>query len=115
MWAPFVFGFQEAGDCAGRRGRWGWDAFGDWSGGHQRGSPHWHGRAARLFLLPGLALQRLTERLTELLSDKNQNSISDILENVDKTTKVLAERQAGRYAVDVIQFSEPATALESCW
>ena len=37
-------------------------------------------------------IQRLTERLTELLSDKNQNSISDILENLDKTTKVLAER-----------------------
>lgn len=37
-------------------------------------------------------IQRLTERLTELLSDKNQNSISDILENVDKTTKVLAAR-----------------------
>jgi phospholipid/cholesterol/gamma-HCH transport system substrate-binding protein len=37
-------------------------------------------------------IQRLTERLTELLSDKNQNSLSDILENVDKTTRVLAER-----------------------
>ena len=37
-------------------------------------------------------IQRLTERLTELLSDENQNSISDILENVDKTTKVLADR-----------------------
>ena len=37
-------------------------------------------------------IQRLTERLTELLSDKNQNSVSDILENVDKTTRVLAER-----------------------
>jgi phospholipid/cholesterol/gamma-HCH transport system substrate-binding protein len=37
-------------------------------------------------------IQRLTERLTELLSDKNQNSISDILENVDRTTKVLADR-----------------------
>jgi phospholipid/cholesterol/gamma-HCH transport system substrate-binding protein len=37
-------------------------------------------------------IQRLTERLTELLSDKNQNSISDILENVDHTTKVLADR-----------------------
>jgi phospholipid/cholesterol/gamma-HCH transport system substrate-binding protein len=37
-------------------------------------------------------IQRLTERLTELLSDKNQNAISDILENIDKTTKVLAER-----------------------
>jgi phospholipid/cholesterol/gamma-HCH transport system substrate-binding protein len=37
-------------------------------------------------------IQRLTERLTELLSDKNQNAIADILENIDKTTKVLAER-----------------------
>ena len=37
-------------------------------------------------------IQRLTERMTELLSDKNQNSVSDILENVDTTTRVLAER-----------------------
>lgn len=37
-------------------------------------------------------IQRLTERLTEMLSDKNQNAIADILENVDRTTKVLAER-----------------------
>ncbi|MEO6580245.1 MAG: MlaD family protein [Sphingomicrobium sp.] len=37
-------------------------------------------------------IQRLTERLTELVSDKNQNSIADILENVDKTTAVLAAR-----------------------
>jgi len=37
-------------------------------------------------------IQRLTERLTELLSDKNQNSIADILENFDKTSKVLADR-----------------------
>lgn len=37
-------------------------------------------------------IQRLTERLTELLSDKNQNSVSDILENVEKTTDVLAQR-----------------------
>jgi phospholipid/cholesterol/gamma-HCH transport system substrate-binding protein len=37
-------------------------------------------------------IQRLTERLTELLSDKNQNAISDILENVERTTDVLAER-----------------------
>ncbi|URD59968.1 MlaD family protein [Sphingomonas sp. KRR8] len=37
-------------------------------------------------------IQRLTERLTELLSDKNQNAISDILENVDKTSRVLAQR-----------------------
>src|SRR5690349_15568859 len=31
-------------------------------------------------------IQRLTERLTELLSDKNQNAIADILENIDVTT-----------------------------
>ena len=37
-------------------------------------------------------IQRLTERLTELLSDKNQNAVADILENVDRTTKVLADR-----------------------
>ncbi|MEO5972762.1 MAG: MlaD family protein [Sphingomicrobium sp.] len=37
-------------------------------------------------------IQRLTERLTELLSDKNQNSVSDILENIELTTDVLAER-----------------------
>ncbi len=37
-------------------------------------------------------IQRLTERLTELLSDKNQNAIADILENIDVTTRVLAER-----------------------
>ncbi len=37
-------------------------------------------------------IQRLTERLTELLSDKNQNAVADILENVDETTRVLAER-----------------------
>ena len=34
-------------------------------------------------------IQRLTERLTELLNDKNQNSISDILENIDVTTAEL--------------------------
>jgi phospholipid/cholesterol/gamma-HCH transport system substrate-binding protein len=37
-------------------------------------------------------IQRLTERLTELLSDRNQNAIADILDNVDRTTKVLADR-----------------------
>ena len=37
-------------------------------------------------------IQRLTERLTELLSDRNQNSVSDILENVEKTTDILAAR-----------------------
>jgi phospholipid/cholesterol/gamma-HCH transport system substrate-binding protein len=37
-------------------------------------------------------IQRLTERLTELLSDKNQNSVSDILENIDATTAELRKR-----------------------
>lgn len=37
-------------------------------------------------------INRLTERLTELLSDENQNAISDILENVELTTDVLAKR-----------------------
>lgn len=36
-------------------------------------------------------IQRLTERLTELLNDKNQNAISDILDNIDHTTLVLRE------------------------
>jgi phospholipid/cholesterol/gamma-HCH transport system substrate-binding protein len=34
-------------------------------------------------------IQRLTERLTELLSDKNQDAISDILQNIDATTAEL--------------------------
>ena len=37
-------------------------------------------------------IQRLTERLTELLNDKNQNSISDILENLKLTTDELRKR-----------------------
>jgi phospholipid/cholesterol/gamma-HCH transport system substrate-binding protein len=37
-------------------------------------------------------IQRLTERLTELLSDENQQSITKILDNVERTTDVLAER-----------------------
>ncbi|HEX3677653.1 MAG TPA: MlaD family protein [Sphingomicrobium sp.] len=37
-------------------------------------------------------LQRLTERLTELLSDRNQTAITDILENIDATTAVLKQR-----------------------
>ena len=37
-------------------------------------------------------IQRLTERLTELLSDENQDAIADILQNVERTTAVLAER-----------------------
>jgi DNA-binding PadR family transcriptional regulator len=45
MWTPF---FDEAGSCSGRRGRWSWDAFGDWGGGPPRGRGHWR-RAGRLF------------------------------------------------------------------
>jgi phospholipid/cholesterol/gamma-HCH transport system substrate-binding protein len=37
-------------------------------------------------------IQRLTERLTELLSDRNQNSISNILDNVERTSDILAQR-----------------------
>ncbi len=37
-------------------------------------------------------IQRLTERLTELLSDENQNAIADILDNIDRTTTVLADK-----------------------
>src|SRR4029078_6277779 len=37
-------------------------------------------------------IQRLTERLTELLSNKNQNSISDILENIDVSTAEISKR-----------------------
>ncbi|MEO6225315.1 MAG: MlaD family protein [Sphingomicrobium sp.] len=37
-------------------------------------------------------IQRLTERLTEMMSDKNQNAIADILENIDTTSKVFAAR-----------------------
>jgi len=37
-------------------------------------------------------LQRLTERLTELMSDRNQAAITDILENIDATTATLKKR-----------------------
>jgi phospholipid/cholesterol/gamma-HCH transport system substrate-binding protein len=37
-------------------------------------------------------IQTLTERLSELLSDKNQNAISDILENLDHTSRALSNR-----------------------
>ena len=37
-------------------------------------------------------LQRLTERLTELMSDKNQAAITDILQNIDATTATLKQR-----------------------
>jgi DNA-binding PadR family transcriptional regulator len=42
------FGFDA--NCGGpRRGRGGWEGFGDWGGGPPRGRSHWRGRAARLF------------------------------------------------------------------
>lgn len=37
-------------------------------------------------------IQRLTERLTELLSDENQDAVADILQNIQRTTEVLAQR-----------------------
>ena len=37
-------------------------------------------------------IQRLTERLTELLSDENQDAVADILQNIERTTDVLAAR-----------------------
>lgn len=37
-------------------------------------------------------IQRLTERLTELLSDQNQDAIADILSNIRDTTEVLKDR-----------------------
>lgn len=37
-------------------------------------------------------LATLTERLTEMLGDKNQNSIAGILENTNRLTKALADR-----------------------
>lgn len=37
-------------------------------------------------------IQRLTERLTELLSDENQDAVADILQNMERTTAVLAEK-----------------------
>ncbi|HEU5482216.1 MAG TPA: MlaD family protein [Sphingomicrobium sp.] len=37
-------------------------------------------------------ITRLTERLTELLSDENQDAISDTLQHVERTTAVLAEK-----------------------
>jgi len=36
-------------------------------------------------------IQRLTERLTELLSDENQDAVADILQNIERTTDVLAQ------------------------
>ena len=72
-------------------------------------------------------IQKLTERLTELLNDKNQNAISDILENIDVTTQQLrahapelgqtiaeikiASHNAGRAANNVAALSDNANRL----
>jgi phospholipid/cholesterol/gamma-HCH transport system substrate-binding protein len=37
-------------------------------------------------------IQRLTERITELLSDENQDAVADILGNIERTTEVLAAK-----------------------
>jgi phospholipid/cholesterol/gamma-HCH transport system substrate-binding protein len=52
------------------------------------------GFAALLNSAPELLnrVSTLTERLTELLSDRNQNTISDILENVETMSQNLADR-----------------------
>src|SRR4249919_1919186 len=47
MWNAFMFEVDGKG-CSDRRGRWGWDSFGDW-GGAPRDRSHWRGRAGRLF------------------------------------------------------------------
>jgi phospholipid/cholesterol/gamma-HCH transport system substrate-binding protein len=52
-------------------------------------------------------IQTLTERLTELLSDKNQNSISDILENIDATTATL-RREAPAMADTIAELRSTA-------
>ena len=65
-------------------------------------------------------IQRLTERLTELLSDKNQNAISDILENIDRTSKVLADRAPdmaethGGYPHRSPQAGDRGAAMSAC-
>jgi phospholipid/cholesterol/gamma-HCH transport system substrate-binding protein len=52
------------------------------------------GFAALLNSAPELLnrVSTLTERLTELLSDRNQNSIADILDNVEQMSQSLADR-----------------------
>jgi phospholipid/cholesterol/gamma-HCH transport system substrate-binding protein len=52
-------------------------------------------------------IQTLTERLTELLSDKNQNSIADILENIDATTATL-RREAPAMADTIAELRSTA-------
>jgi phospholipid/cholesterol/gamma-HCH transport system substrate-binding protein len=57
----------------------------------------------------------LTERLTELLSDRNQNSIADILDNVEAMSRSLAERSpeiAATLAEARIAIRQAGTAAE---
>src|SRR5512133_2517161 len=98
MWGPFVFGF-ETGDCASRRNRWGWDSFGDWSGGQQRGRPHWRGRAARLFEQGDLKYVIL-----QLLEEKPRHGYEII--------KALEERFGGTYSPSAGTVYPTLTLLE---
>lgn len=54
MWDAFMFEMKNGGrGCSDRRGRWGWEGFGDWGGppggGGGGGRHHWRGRTGRLF------------------------------------------------------------------
>ncbi len=52
-------------------------------------------------------IQRLTERLTELLSDQNQNAIADILDNVRATSVVLKDN-APQMAQTIVELQAAA-------
>lgn len=75
------------------------------------------GFAALLNTAPELLnrVSTLTERLTELLSDRNQNSIADILDNVEAMSQSLAERSpeiAATLAEARIAIRQAGTAAE---
>src|SRR5262245_9203755 len=82
MWTPFVD--YTVGCGSGRRGRWSWDAFGDWGGGPPRGRGHWR-RAGRFFEQGDLKYVIL-----RLLEEKPRHGY-DII-------KDLEERFGGNYA-----------------
>jgi len=75
------------------------------------------GFAALLNTAPELLnrVSTLTERLTELLSDRNQNSIADILDNVEAMSQSLAERSpeiAATLAEARVAIRQAGTAAE---
>jgi len=84
MWDPFTFQFDTR-TCGSRRGRGGWEGFGDWGGGPPRGRSHWRGRAARLFEQGDLKYVIL-----RLLEEKPRHGYDVI--------KELENRFAGSYA-----------------